>query len=366
MEQQRGNNESGSAPPGQERESGAAAEPTGWKDQGRDDPSARSVPIEFLGAGSEYFRVWMVNLQLTILTLGIYSAWSKVRNKRYFYSNLHVDGHAFEYLADPITILKSRIVAFAALFIYLLAESLFPLVGLVLLAGLLAALPWLVCRALSFNHRMTSYRNVQFRFHGRYGEAFMISYVWPLLTLLTLGAMGPYSLRQTSRFVVNNSAYGTERLNFGAGYRDYAPAFFIPFALLIAAFFLLTPFWPLGGGILLRLPMFLALMFLAAAAFNALTTNVYYNAIHLRDHRFNAHLKVSGLAAVYLTNYLLVIVTLGLYSAAAKVRLTRYIATHIDFTPAGELDDFDSAGKEDISALGEELGQAFDLDIGAV
>ena len=247
MERQHGNNESGSAAPGQEREAGAAPEPTGGKGQGRDEPSARSVPIEFLGTGSEYFRIWMVNLQLTILTLGIYSAWSKVRNKRYFYSNLQVDGHEFEYLADPITILKSRIVAFAVLFIYLLAENLFPLVGLALLAGLLAALPWLVCRALSFNHRMTSYRNVQFRFHGRYGEAFMISYVWPLLTLLTLGAMGPYSLRQTSRFVVNNTAYGTERLDFGAGYRDYAPAFFIPYALLIAACFPLTPFWPLGG-----------------------------------------------------------------------------------------------------------------------
>ena len=115
----------------------------------------------------------------------------------------------------------------------------------------------------------------------------------------------------------------------------------------------------LGGGILLRLPMLLALIFLATAAFNALTTNVYYSAISLRDHRFNAYLKVSGLAGVYLTNYLLVILTLGLYSAAAKVRLTRYIATHIDFTPVGELDDFDSAGKEDISALGRRTWPGF-------
>ncbi len=326
--------------------------------------SGRRVPIEFLGSGLEYFRIWIVNMQLAFLTLGIYSAWSKVRNRRYFYSNLRVDGHAFEYLADPITILKSRIVAFAALFIYVLAENLFPLAGVFLLACLLIILPWLLCRSLSFNHRMTSYRNVQFRFHGRYREAFMISYVWPLLAIVTLGAMAPYSLRQTSRFVVNNSAYGTERLQFGASYRDYAPAFFVPYGIfVVAALFLLAP---LGGGLLLRLAAFMGLLFFASAVFNALTTNVYYNAIGLRNHQFHAHLKVGGLALVYFTNYLLIILTLGLYSAAAKVRLTRYIAGHIDLMADGEMDDFTAAKREDVSALGDEMGQAFDFDIGAV
>ena len=38
-------------------------------------PAARgedsSHPIEFTASGSEYFRIWIVNLALTILTLGI-------------------------------------------------------------------------------------------------------------------------------------------------------------------------------------------------------------------------------------------------------------------------------------------------------
>jgi uncharacterized membrane protein YjgN (DUF898 family) len=28
-------------------------------------------PFEFTGSGGEYFRIWIVNLALTILTLGI-------------------------------------------------------------------------------------------------------------------------------------------------------------------------------------------------------------------------------------------------------------------------------------------------------
>lgn len=45
------------------------------------------TPFRFTGNGREYFRIWIVNTLLTILTLGIYSAWAKVRKKRYIYGN---------------------------------------------------------------------------------------------------------------------------------------------------------------------------------------------------------------------------------------------------------------------------------------
>ncbi|MED5348372.1 MAG: DUF898 family protein, partial [Pseudomonadota bacterium] len=41
--------------------------------------------FQFHGEGGEFFRIWIVNLVLSIVTLGIYSAWAKVRTKRYFY-----------------------------------------------------------------------------------------------------------------------------------------------------------------------------------------------------------------------------------------------------------------------------------------
>src|SRR3954471_6399831 len=44
-------------------------------------------PFIFSGKGGEYFKIWIVNILLSIVTLGIYSAWAKVRNKQYFYGN---------------------------------------------------------------------------------------------------------------------------------------------------------------------------------------------------------------------------------------------------------------------------------------
>src|SRR6476620_11445195 len=71
----------------------------------------REYQLSFSGTASEYFRIWIVNLALSIATLGIYSAWAKVRRKRYFYSQTSLDGEPFEYTGQPVAILKGRVLA---------------------------------------------------------------------------------------------------------------------------------------------------------------------------------------------------------------------------------------------------------------
>ena len=41
------------------------------------DDEYRTVPVEFNGQAFEYFKIWVVNIFLTIITLGIYSAWGE-------------------------------------------------------------------------------------------------------------------------------------------------------------------------------------------------------------------------------------------------------------------------------------------------
>ena len=72
----------------------------------------QETPVVFTGKAGEYFGIWIVNLLLSIVTLGIYSAWAKVRRKKYFYNNTLIDGVGFDYHANPIAILKGRVIAF--------------------------------------------------------------------------------------------------------------------------------------------------------------------------------------------------------------------------------------------------------------
>ena len=71
----------------------------------------RRSQVQFSGETGQFFKIWIVNIVLTILTFGIYSAWAKVRTHRYFYSNTSIEGHQFTYLANPIQILIGRIIA---------------------------------------------------------------------------------------------------------------------------------------------------------------------------------------------------------------------------------------------------------------
>jgi uncharacterized membrane protein YjgN (DUF898 family) len=81
--------------------------------------ASASIPSEFRGEGQEYFKIWIVNLSLTIITLGVYSDWAKVRRLQYFYSNVYLSGESFRYLAEPIQILKARLIAVPFFIIYI-------------------------------------------------------------------------------------------------------------------------------------------------------------------------------------------------------------------------------------------------------
>ncbi|MFX5918539.1 DUF898 family protein, partial [Acinetobacter baumannii] len=54
-----------------------------------------SEPFAFTGSGGEYFRIWAVNWLLTMVTLGIYSPWAKVRRLKYFHQHTLLAGHRF-------------------------------------------------------------------------------------------------------------------------------------------------------------------------------------------------------------------------------------------------------------------------------
>src|SRR5882724_9281066 len=74
--------------------------------------------LRFTGTGASYFGIWIVNLLLTIITLGIYSAWAKVRRLQYFYRHTEVAGSSFDFHGSPSRILIGRVIALVMLFAY--------------------------------------------------------------------------------------------------------------------------------------------------------------------------------------------------------------------------------------------------------
>lgn len=145
--------------------------------------------VAFKGEGGEYFSIWLVNLLLTIITLGVYSAWATVRRRRYFYGNTELNGDRFDYHAEPIEILKGRLMVIGGVILFYILLAIAPTLGLLVALVLLALIPWIIIRSWRYNAIMTSYRGVRFNYHCQTGQAYWALLFCPLLLILGLYAV---------------------------------------------------------------------------------------------------------------------------------------------------------------------------------
>ena len=395
------------------------------------------VSLEFKGSGSEYFKIWIVNLFLSILTLGIYSAWAKVRRKRYLYGNTSIKGASFEYHASPITILKGRLIAVALLIVYSVLSELFPLVGFFLLILLFAFIPWIVWRSLRFNARMTSLRNVHFSFKGRLGKSYLfylvIPFIFPLLIsslfsfgysvlvyeypienfynyfsdlinfpdyypteilILTVGSVSmyllmiPYVQKIKMSYYMNNSCFGQGKFSSNISASKFYLIDILTFLVTAAVFlfpimiFLLiygfNAFFGYGSEFLDNVnsivPVFfifvayvfmLSSVFLSTAFFTAKLRNYVYSNTQLNDNiSVNSNLNTWSLFWLYLSNFFLMIFTVGLAYPLTIIRKTKYMAETVSVKNVEAFSQFVSQQEQQQSALGEEIGEAFDVGSG--
>lgn len=54
----------------------------------------------FEGSAGEYFRIWIVNVLLSLMTLGIFMVWGRKRVRKYFFNNIVINGHMLASVKD--------------------------------------------------------------------------------------------------------------------------------------------------------------------------------------------------------------------------------------------------------------------------
>ncbi|MFC1875694.1 YjgN family protein [Thermodesulfobacteriota bacterium] len=331
----------------------------------QDGDEVSRMPFEFSGTGSEYFKIWLVNIILSVITLGIYSAWAKVRRKQYFYGSTKILGSSFEYLADPVKILKGRLIVVGFFIFYSVLSSLLPLVSGIMSLVFILILPWLIVRSLVFNARNSALRNVRFGFKGSILGAAKVYILWPLAATLTLGALFPYVYFRQKKFVVENTVYGKTAFVFTATAREYYRICFgtlIPILIGIVLIALGAFFMPPVSVVVFL--VFLVLYLYLFAYFSVKTTNLLFNTSSLSHHRFEAGLKTGEYLLLVLTNSLGIAVTLGVFFPFAKVRTVQYKLRHLTLLASGDLAGFIDDEGQQVSAIGEEVGDFFDMDFG--
>ena len=142
--------------------------------------------IQFKGDGTEYFKIWIVNVLLCIVTIGIYYPWAKVRTRRYFYANTEYANRYFDYHATGKQLFLGYLIGVFILFALQIVGSVLPTIGAILPIVLFAFIPWIIMRSLKFNMRMTSFSNVRFSFNGNLKPAYIIFMLIPILGYLAM------------------------------------------------------------------------------------------------------------------------------------------------------------------------------------
>lgn len=340
-------------------------------------PSSRRVPFRFSGDEKEYFRIWIVNVALTLVTLGVYSAWAKVRTKKYFYRSTWLEDASFDYLADPVRILKGRIIIAAAAGLVFGSQFYSLPLYATLLAALVLITPFVVVRALAFNARNSAYRNVRFSFVGNAGEAIGVYLQLVLAYVLTCGLGYPYTQWRLTEFVVQRHLFGDERFTWSTKSGDYfrvflvAAAMTLPVIAVVLGVLLATaashdPGTEMGSAALAPMALLYAFLLVPAAYVRAKLANALYNGLRVGPHCFESDQRPLDLVKLYFTNGLGILISLGLLIPWARIRLARYRAEHLTLIATGPLHAGNFELARDPSAFGDaatDLGD-FDLDLG--
>lgn len=337
---------------------------------------ARSGRINFSGRGSEFFGIWIVNVLLSILTLGIYSAWAKVRTLQYFYGHTQIDGHAFRYLATPMQILKGRLMAVGLFLVISLLTNLFPLIAIITAIAFLFIMPWLLIMGVRFNLRMTSYRNVRFGFQGGYGDAMINFMLLPFLSIFTLYLALPWVLKRLDQYVFGNITYGGKSFVVNTSTSSYYRAALMALLVcvgLVAVGIVIAVALQFNNDALdiktapwLFAPLmlaYLALLTLTGAVYQAMIRNHLFNNTTLPElATFQSDIPVLKLFQVSLTNLLLIAVSCGLAYPFAKIRISRLLAAHTEVTVYPALDLMRDQLAAESSAFAEDAAGLYDAD----
>jgi uncharacterized membrane protein YjgN (DUF898 family) len=338
----------------------------------------QELRFRFTGTGSEYFRIWIVNLVLTLLTLGIYSAWAKVRRVQYFYRNTQLNESGFDYHGSAIAILKGRLIAIALFAAYSITFRLNPLLGLVIGLFIALIMPYLLVTSFRFRLYNSSYRGLRFCFAGSVKSAYYAFLALPIFTVLTLYLLAPFTHQRIKAYQHNNSRFGQSKFSFNAGTGGFYKIYIISFLqlLLIVGLFGFgvysvlkdiaksMPKQELVGFIVIAYLLLILASLLIVPYFVSRIQNLIWNHTALGEHRLNSTLSVPGLAWVIFSNFIFIVITLGLFKPFADIRLARYRIEHLALLPAGNLDDFIASEQQQTNAAGMETAEIFDIDIG--
>lgn len=331
--------------------------------------------FEFHGTGLEYFGIWIVNILLMIVTLGLYSPWAKVRRLRYFYGNTELIRRRFDFTGMPSKILKGRLIALAIYFaISILSGQSWEwmLAGFVIV---LVATPWLLRATIRFNARNSKFSNARFYFAGTNKQAYGLFLKSLILFILTVGLIFPVLVLFYKRYCFEHLYAGQLKFRFTATWLNFMSAMYVPFIVFAVFSVLILQLISVSNKEILMHPelittlishlilIYVVALFVIWPWIQARVFISTWNNVVLSRSKFQTDCNQWMFVWIVLSNLILKVISLGLLAPWAAIRLYRYKVESLSLYLVNDPNTMMNQLQKDHSAIAEEISDIFDLDI---
>jgi uncharacterized membrane protein YjgN (DUF898 family) len=184
------------------------------------------------GRLSELYIIFLKNVLLTIVTLGVYRFWGKTNVRRYLWSRTSLLGDRFEYTGRGgelflgfLIVLLFFLLIFGAIFgLSYLAGDAGPIVSVILLVILYPALFYFFFlaqfTALRYRLTRTRWRGIRGAMSGSPWKYGFIAIGWWVLSALSAGLLAPIPVFKTLEYRLNNVYFGTAKARFDGNVSD--------------------------------------------------------------------------------------------------------------------------------------------------
>jgi uncharacterized membrane protein YjgN (DUF898 family) len=326
--------------------------------------------FRFHGNASEYFGIWLSNILLTILTLTMYSPWAKSRRLRYFYGNTELLQRRFDFTGLPSKIFLGRLLALEIYLLFLVLSNYSVSLTTLGFAMLYLAVPWLFRLTLKFRSRNSKFGNSRFYFYGENRYLYRILIVEMLKTILSFFILLPRLIWLYQHYYFDHLQIGQLKFKFQAERRQFMKAVYLPLLTFILILFLglaaldyirkldamyrllmLLPALCILVGFLFAIPYMLAKIYITT-----------WNHLELGRNHFKTRAKPWRYAWIVLSNWMMRLLTLGLLSAWAEVRLYQYKVSMLDLYLLDDPDQLHNILQVDPNSMAQELSAMFDFD----
>jgi uncharacterized membrane protein YjgN (DUF898 family) len=345
--------------------------------------------IRFEGKGSAYFGLLFKTFIFSLFTLGIYSFWGRTLQRRYLWENTLLLGEPLEYTGTGKELFLSFLIVVPILLLLVLAGS-FAATMLGVFGTVIFYLPFIfawqfaIYRALRFRLTRTRWRGIRGNMSGSALLYGVKATGYLLVAMVSLGLLYPWASGRMADAILNNVWFGNRKLAFSGSVRRLYKTYLLgllggviggAIAIVIFYNFFFVEFYTADNVadilansviiianilffIILVLPVFLICRaFYQAAFFRWLFEHASFGNVRSRST-----LSGGQMLGISLTNFLLIVCTLGLGIAWAVIRMAKAKLNSVQYMGDPRLDELLQDTKE-APKSGEGLLDALDVDI---